>query len=134
MKRIAFVAALVVAVLAAAWFLSRPEPVAVTLVTAERGPVAQHTGHAQGTPVRLNNAPAQRQPQPRAHARRFGRKERFKDARLERRRHTWPSVRHAERDLVLGRVILRGDGHLPDTRGSAECLLGVGEEIDEHLL
>jgi len=40
MKRIAFVAALVVAVLAAAWFLSRPEPVAVTLVTAERGPVA----------------------------------------------------------------------------------------------
>jgi len=40
MKRIAFVAALVVAVLAAAWFFSRPEPVAVTLVTAERGPVA----------------------------------------------------------------------------------------------
>jgi HlyD family secretion protein len=40
MNRIAFVAALVVAVLAAAWFFSRPEPVAVTLVTAERGPVA----------------------------------------------------------------------------------------------
>jgi len=40
MKRIAFVAALVVAVLAAAWYFSRPEPVAVTLVTAERGPVA----------------------------------------------------------------------------------------------
>ena len=40
MKRIAFIAALVVAVLAAVWFLSRPEPVAVTLVTAERGPVA----------------------------------------------------------------------------------------------
>ena len=40
MKRIAIIAALVVAVLAAAWFFSRPEPVAVTLVTAERGPVA----------------------------------------------------------------------------------------------
>src|SRR5688572_3042999 len=40
MKRIAFIAALVVAVLAAAWFVSRPEPVAVTLVTAERGAVA----------------------------------------------------------------------------------------------
>jgi HlyD family secretion protein len=40
MKRIAFIAALVVAVLAAVWFFSRPEPVAVTLVTAERGPVA----------------------------------------------------------------------------------------------
>jgi HlyD family secretion protein len=40
MQRIAIIAALVVAVLAAAWFLTRPEPVAVTLVTAERGPVA----------------------------------------------------------------------------------------------
>src|SRR5688572_32046503 len=40
MKRIAFIAALVVAVPAAVWFFSRPEPVAVTLVAAERGPVA----------------------------------------------------------------------------------------------
>jgi HlyD family secretion protein len=40
MKRIAIIAALAVAVLAAVWFVSRPEPVAVTLVTAERGPVA----------------------------------------------------------------------------------------------
>ena len=40
MKRIAFIATLVVALLAAVWFVSRPEPVAVTLVTAERGPVA----------------------------------------------------------------------------------------------
>jgi HlyD family secretion protein len=40
MKRIAIIAALAVAVLAAVWFFSRPEPVAVTLVTAERGPVA----------------------------------------------------------------------------------------------
>jgi HlyD family secretion protein len=40
MKRIAFIAAVVVAVLAAVWFFSRPEPVAVTVVTAERGPVA----------------------------------------------------------------------------------------------
>src|SRR5688572_17926520 len=40
MKRIAFVAALVVAALAAAWLVSRPEPVAVTVVTAERGHVA----------------------------------------------------------------------------------------------
>lgn len=40
MKRFALIAALVVAVLAAVWFVSRPEPVAVTLVTAERGPVA----------------------------------------------------------------------------------------------
>ena len=40
MKRIAFIAALAVAVLAAVWFFSRPKPVAVALVTAERGPVA----------------------------------------------------------------------------------------------
>jgi HlyD family secretion protein len=40
MKRIAVIAALVVAVLAAVWLFTRPEPVAVTLVTAERGPVA----------------------------------------------------------------------------------------------
>jgi len=40
MKRIAIAAALVLAVLAGAWYLSRPTPVAVTLVTAERGPVA----------------------------------------------------------------------------------------------
>jgi HlyD family secretion protein len=40
MKRIAFIAALVVAVLAAAWLVSRPEPVAVTVVAVERGPVA----------------------------------------------------------------------------------------------
>ena len=40
MKRIALIAALVVAVLAAVWFWSRPEPIAVTLVTVDRGPVA----------------------------------------------------------------------------------------------
>ncbi len=40
MKRIAIIAALVVVALAAGWFVSRPEPLAVALVTAERGPVA----------------------------------------------------------------------------------------------
>jgi len=40
MKRIAVIAALVVALLAAVWLASRPEPVAVSLVTVERGPVA----------------------------------------------------------------------------------------------
>jgi HlyD family secretion protein len=40
MKRIAIIAALVLVVLAAAWYVSRPEPVSVTVVTAERGPVA----------------------------------------------------------------------------------------------
>ena len=40
MKRMAIIAALVVAVLAAAWYFSRPEPVRVALVSAERGPVA----------------------------------------------------------------------------------------------
>ncbi len=40
MQRIAIIAALVVAVLAAAWLATRPEPVAVALVTADRGPVA----------------------------------------------------------------------------------------------
>jgi HlyD family secretion protein len=40
MKRIAVIAALVVAALAAVWVLSRPDPIAVTLVTADRGPVA----------------------------------------------------------------------------------------------
>jgi HlyD family secretion protein len=40
MKRIAVIAALVVVALAGAWVLSRPEPLAVAVVTAERGPVA----------------------------------------------------------------------------------------------
>jgi HlyD family secretion protein len=40
MQRIAILLALVVAVLAAVWFATRPEPVAVALVTADRGPVA----------------------------------------------------------------------------------------------
>jgi HlyD family secretion protein len=40
MKRIAIIAALVVVALAGAWLVSRPEPIAVALVTAERGPVA----------------------------------------------------------------------------------------------
>jgi HlyD family secretion protein len=40
MMRIAVTAALVVALLAAVWFISRPKPIAVMLVTAERGPVA----------------------------------------------------------------------------------------------
>jgi HlyD family secretion protein len=40
MKRIAIVAVIVLVVAAAAWTLSRPKPVAVTLVTVDRGPVA----------------------------------------------------------------------------------------------
>ena len=40
MKRFAIIAALVIVALAAAWYVSRPEPIAVTLVAAERGPVA----------------------------------------------------------------------------------------------
>ena len=40
MKRFAIIAALVVALLAGVWFFTRPEPIPVTLVTAERGPVA----------------------------------------------------------------------------------------------
>jgi HlyD family secretion protein len=40
MKRIAIIAALVLVVLAGVWYLSRPDPVVVTLVSAERGPVS----------------------------------------------------------------------------------------------
>jgi HlyD family secretion protein len=40
MKRIAITAAIIVALLAAAWYFTRPEPIAVALVTVERGPVA----------------------------------------------------------------------------------------------
>jgi HlyD family secretion protein len=40
MKRIAILLALLMIALAGVWFVSRPEPVAVTLVAAERGPVA----------------------------------------------------------------------------------------------
>lgn len=40
MKRIAITAAIVVALLAAAWYFTRPDPIAVALVTVERGPVA----------------------------------------------------------------------------------------------
>ena len=40
MKRIALVAALALAAIAGVWYFSRPAPVAVSLVTAERGPVA----------------------------------------------------------------------------------------------
>jgi HlyD family secretion protein len=40
MKRIAIIAVVVLIAAAAAWGLSRPKPVAVTLLTVERGPVA----------------------------------------------------------------------------------------------
>jgi HlyD family secretion protein len=40
MQRIAIIAALALVALAAGWYLTRPTPVAVTLVTAERGPVS----------------------------------------------------------------------------------------------
>ena len=40
MKRIAVIAALVLVGLAVAWYATRPTPIAVTLVAAERGPVA----------------------------------------------------------------------------------------------
>jgi HlyD family secretion protein len=40
MKRFAILLALAVVALAGVWFASRPEPIAVTLVVAERGPVA----------------------------------------------------------------------------------------------
>jgi HlyD family secretion protein len=40
MKRFAIIAAVAIAALAGIWYVSRPEPVAVTLVTADRGPVA----------------------------------------------------------------------------------------------
>ena len=40
MKRIAIVAVVVLIALAAAWWFTRPKPVAVTLVTVDRGPVA----------------------------------------------------------------------------------------------
>jgi HlyD family secretion protein len=40
MKRIAIVAALVLAVVAAVWYVLRPVPIAVKLVAAERGPVS----------------------------------------------------------------------------------------------
>jgi HlyD family secretion protein len=40
MKRFAVIAALVLVALAAVWFVSRPAPVVVALVSAERGPVA----------------------------------------------------------------------------------------------
>jgi HlyD family secretion protein len=40
MKRIAIVAMVVIVVLAAVWYLTRPKPVSVTLVTVGRGPVA----------------------------------------------------------------------------------------------
>src|SRR5512147_3303824 len=39
MKRIAIVAAVVIAALIAAWWFTRQKPVAVALVTVERGPV-----------------------------------------------------------------------------------------------
>jgi HlyD family secretion protein len=40
MKRFAILFALVIVALAVAWYVSRPSPIAVALVTAERGPVA----------------------------------------------------------------------------------------------
>jgi HlyD family secretion protein len=40
MKRIAIIAAILVVALAGAWFATRPDAIAVALITAERGPVA----------------------------------------------------------------------------------------------
>ena len=51
MKRIAVVAVLVVIALAGIWFVSRPKPVVVTLVTAERGPVAASVANTRAGTV-----------------------------------------------------------------------------------
>jgi HlyD family secretion protein len=51
MTRIAVIAALVLAVAAAAWYALRPVPVAVTLVTAERGPVAASVANTRAGTV-----------------------------------------------------------------------------------
>jgi len=96
--------------------------------------VADLTGHAQDAPVGLDNPPAQREPQPCAQAWRFGRKEGFKDARVEGRRNPRPSVRHCECDPALRGVVLRGADNVPGAWGGTERLLRVGEEVDEHLL
>ena len=53
MKRVAIIAALVVVALAAAWYVSRPEPIAVSLVAAERGPVTATV--ARPTAVHCHN-------------------------------------------------------------------------------
>src|SRR5215510_5697551 len=82
----------------------------------------------------LANPPAQRQPQPRAHAGRFGRKEGLKDAPMERWRYTLAGVRHRERDAGQRGVILRREGDLARTGGGAERLLGIAQEIEQHLL
>jgi hypothetical protein len=100
----------------------------------ERGPTARSTGDVQGTPMRLDNSPAQRQSQPRAYARWFGRKKGLKDAYLKRWRDAQSGVRHNKRDLVLCGVVLRGEGHLSGSRGSTQGLLRVGQEIEEYLL
>jgi HlyD family secretion protein len=51
MKRIAVIAALVVVALAGAWVLSRPEPLAEAVVTAERGPVAASVANTRAGTV-----------------------------------------------------------------------------------
>ena len=40
MKRFAIITGLAVAVVGAGWYVTRPEPVAVSLITVERGPVS----------------------------------------------------------------------------------------------
>ena len=75
--------------------------------------------------MRLENPPAQWQPQPRAHAGRFGRKEGFKDAPLERRRNARSGIGHRQHDPALYGVVLRGarTSRAPGAARSACCAL-----------
>ena len=82
----------------------------------------------------LDDALTQGEAQTGPHPRRFGGKEGFKDARLHRGGYPRSGIRHLQPDVRAHRVQPRGECYLPWGRRITQRLLGIGDEIHEHLL
>src|SRR4029434_893139 len=99
----------------------------------EYGTLSRLTRDPDGAPMPLHNPLAQRQPQASAHSGRFGGKEGLKDARPDRWRDPRPDVHDLQGDPRARRVTACRERHLPWGLYLMEGLVGIGDEIHEHL-
>ena len=99
----------------------------------EYGALSRLTRDPDGAAMPLNNTLTQRQPQASAHAGRFGGKEGFKDARPDRWRDPRPVIHDLQGDPRARRVTACRERHLPWGLHLTQGLVGIGDEIHEHL-
>src|SRR5262249_27794511 len=99
----------------------------------EDGALSKLTRDPDGATMPLNNTLAQRQPQASAHAERFGGKEGFKDARVQRWRDSRPGIHDLQGDPRARRVTVCGEPHLPWSLHLTQGLISIGDKIHEHL-